>query len=60
MPCAHDAFVPIPRNPEHASGKGVDALIDFALLCPWPNEVLRFDLSEQGPGLYLGIEQTSS
>ena len=40
---AHNAFVPVAGDAEHALGKRVDALINFAFLRSWPNQVLRLD-----------------
>src|ERR1700691_5459574 len=37
VPCAHDAFVPMARDPEHAFGERIDALIYFAFSGSWPN-----------------------
>jgi hypothetical protein len=33
-PRAHDAFVPIARDSEHAPGKCIDTLVDLAFLAP--------------------------
>jgi hypothetical protein len=56
-PGAHDAFVPIARDPVHAPGKRVDLVIYLAFFRPWPNQALRFDLDEQRMGLCLSIQQ---
>src|SRR5260370_14860073 len=58
-PRTHDAFVPIPRDSEHAPGKCIDTLINLAFLGPSPNQALRLDLCEERLGLSLSIQQPS-
>src|ERR1700685_3499087 len=59
-PRAHDAFVPIARDSEHALSECINTLVNLAFLGPGPNHVLRLDLCEQRRGLSLSIQQTSN